>query len=443
MLKSLLLITMGLILSLNCMPTAAQHEMADVRLLLANEAWGESLEMIGAMIKHDRDNPQLWYLGAMAHRNLMRPDSSLIYLQKSAAIDPENTRTIIALAGAYAKMNQFSKAKELYAGLIERDSVKLEPYIHLASLHLNDHEPGKALEIYHRLSKRDPENYIYYKNIAICYKRLRNDPETIKFLKKAHERNEEDLSVNTMLAELYMITKNYREGLEIAERGLEIDRSNQELLFWSGFFNYALGLHLQAIVRLSHAENEGNESVRVIQYLGICYYLTDNYEKARDYLEKAVTFGLKDYKVFNYLGIIYRELDDLEASEYYFLNSLALLSPSVPAITNTYLQLIDTYKISGDNQKAVEAYMAALVYDEGNPYLHYGLAYILDTKLKKPDLALEYYLRFSEIVTMFLDRDTSDSGNTGDNSLNDLTTLLDHCNARIRRIKEEAFFRQE
>ena len=407
---------------------SAQNDMTDLRHLVANEAWEEALDMIHGLIKNDMNNPQLWYTGGLAHRNLMRPDSSLIYLQQSASLDPENERTAMALAAAYTRMNRFSLAKELYRKQIERDTVRLDPYIQLASLYRRDNEPSKALEIYRKLNKRDPDNYIYYKNIAMCHRQMRNDPATIRYLRKAHELNREDLSVNTLLAELYMITKNYKEGLEIAERGLEVDRNSLELLFWSGFFNYALGINLQAVVRLEHAKRSGNESLRVLQYLGISYYLTNNFEKARTYLEEAVSSGLRDYRVFNYLGNIYRIMEDFESSEYYFFNSLALLSPSVSNLTSTYVQLIDTYKLSGETDKIAETYRAALIYDEGNPYLHYGLAYTLDTQLQNHALALEHYIKFSEIVTKIQDSDE------------DFPTLLDHSNARIRRIKEDKFF---
>jgi tetratricopeptide (TPR) repeat protein len=406
----------------------ARSDMDGLRLLLSSEAWEEALGETHRLLKTGRDNAALWYSGGIAHRNLMRPDSALHYFQKASALDPGNYRMAMALASSYAGMHRFNRAKDLYTDLIRLDSLRLEPYVQLAALHLRDNEPRMALDIYIELSSRDPDNYIYYKSIATCYRRLRQDPETIRYLKMAHERNREDLSVNAMLAELYMITKNYRDGLEIAERGLEVDRNNQDLLFWSGFFNYTLGLYLQAIVRLEHAIKAGNESLRVIQFLGVSYFLAGKYEEAREYLEDAVTSGLQDYRVFNYLGIIYREKGDYEISEYYFLNSLALLSPSVRSITETWLHLVETHKSAGDTGKMIEAYQSALVYDADNPYLHYGLAYTLDTRMRDSEMALVHYLRFSEIAQPIIDSDK------------DLPSLLDHSAARIRRIREDLFF---
>jgi tetratricopeptide (TPR) repeat protein len=409
-------------------PLRARSDMEGLRLLLSSEAWEEALGETHRLLKAGRNDAALWYSGGIAHRNLMRPDSALYYFQRASVLEPGNYRMAMALASSYAGMHRFNQAKEIYAGLIRLDSLRPEPFIQLASLHLRDNEPRMALNIYLELSNRDPDNYIYYKSIATCYRRLRQDPETIRYLKMAHKRNREDLSVNSMLAELYMITKNYRDGLEIAELGLEVDRNNLDLLFWSGFFNYALGLHRQAIVRLEHAIRAGNESLRVIQFLGICYYLTGQFEEAREHLEDAITSGLQDYRVFNYLGIIYREMGDYEISEYYFLNSLALLSPPVNSITDTWLQLVETHKSAGDTGKMVEAYQSALIYDGDNPYLHYGLAYTLDTRLKDTEMALVHYLRFSEIAASIIESDK------------DLPSLLDHSAARIRRIREDIFY---
>jgi tetratricopeptide (TPR) repeat protein len=412
-------------------PLRARSDMENLRLLLSSEAWEDALGETHRLLNTGRNNAALWYSGGIAHRNLMRPDSALYYFQRASALEPGNYRMAMALASSYAGMNRFNTAKEIYAGLIRLDSLRLEPFLQLASLHMRDNEPRMALKIYLELSGRDPDNYIYYKSIGTCYRRLRQDPEAIRYLKMAHNRNSDDLSVNTLLAELYMISKNYRDGLEIAERGLEIDRNNQDLLFWSGFFNYTLGLHRQAIVRLEHAIRAGNESLRVIQFLGICYYLTGQFEEAREHLEDAITSGLQDYRVFNYLGIIYREMGDYEISEYYFFNSLALLSPPVNSITDTWLQLVETHKSAGDTGKMVEAYRSALIFDGDNPYLHYGLAYTLDTRIRNTELALVHYLRFSEIAASKIESDK------------DLPSLLDHSAARIRRIREDIFFEKK
>lgn len=410
---------------------SGQADMATLKVLLANESNDEALSVFRELIKADSVNAELYYLGAMAQRRFMRQDSSLILLQKAAYIEPEDERILNALAHAYTEMRQFTRAEEIYSNLILIDSVNLSPHIKLAELYLRTSRPGVALDKYYYLHEREPDNYSFVKSIALCYRHIGNDLKAVSYYKKAHEMNPDDLSVNIALAGLFLKMKNYRDGLEIAEQGLEVDRQNNELLYWSGLFNYTLGLHHQAINRLDLAEKNGNESVMVKQYLGICYFRTGNLEKAREYLETAILFNVNNYTLYNFLGIIYREMDDFEISEKYFNNSLAVLAPPVSALTETYLNLVETYKLAGKKEKAVEAYRSALEYDKDNPYLHYGLAYTLDNNLDQSTKALDHYIRFSELAVKLIDTDQ------------ELPSLIDYSNSRIRSIKEDIFFNRQ
>ena len=406
----------------------AQDDMASLKLLLANESNDEAIALFYRLVKNDKDNSELLFLGAMTHRRLMRQDSSLLYLQKAATLNPEDEKILTALAGAYTDMNRYTNAKEILEDLIKKDSTKLAPHIQLAALYLRDNQPRVALDIYYYLHGREPSNYNYLKSIAMCYRRSGNDMKAVNYYKKAHELAPSDLSINIALAGLYLKMKNYEEGLVISERGLKVDNKNNEMLFWNGFFNYATGNYKEALSKLLRSEQLGNESANIIQYIGICYYLLGNHAMARDYLEKTVSLNVNSFRIYNYLGIIYREMKDFQISERYFNNSLAVLSPPVRELTETYQHLVETHKQAGEMEKAADAYRAALVYDSDNPYLYYGLAYTLDNHLSDKASALEAYLRFSEIA----------SGIKVDDK--DLSTFLDHSNTRIRRIREEKFF---
>lgn len=405
-----------------------QSAITNIKLLLDNESNEEVLAMFHEMVKNEEENAELWYLGGTAQRRMMRQDSALFYYRKASIIDPDDERIATALAAAYTAMRQFTPAKEIYRGLISRDSTRTGPFIQLAQLHSRDSEAGKALEIYEWLHEREPDNYNFIKNIAASYRQLRNDPAAVRYYRMAHEMNPEDISVNIALSELHYKMQNYREGLEIAERGLEVDRLSQDLLFWAGFFNYALGMHQQAIVRLKNAEQAGNTSIHVSQYLGICYYLTGDYDKAREYLELVVTFGVNDARLYTYLGIIYRKMGNAEMSEYYFLNALSVLTPPAGSLTETYQHLIETYKLEDNRKKITDAYKSAIIYDADNPYLYYGLAYTLDNHQNNEAEALEYYLKFSDLALKSAITDV------------ELSTLLDYANSRIRRIRENRFF---
>jgi tetratricopeptide (TPR) repeat protein len=405
----------------------AQEYLYDIRLSIVNEAYEEALELFNEKIKTDNTNAELWYLGGMAYNKMMRPDSSLTFFQRAVALNPEDEKMGTALASVYINMQQFTRAKEIYIDMIARDSTRLSPYIQLGSLLLRNREPENALDIYMKLLDREPDNFSFMKSIATCYRSMGNDMSAVAWYKKANEQYKEDLSVNIALAALYLKMKNYKEGLEIAERGLEIERTNKDLLFWSGFFNYTLGYYHQAITRLLLAEKSGNESVNVKKYLGICYYLTKNYDSALHYLE-MIAMDAQDHRIFIYLGIIYRIKEDPLLSEAYFYNSLAVLEPAVDLITETYLHLIDTYKMTNANEKIAEAYKSALVFDNENLFLNYGLAYTYDHYLGNKNDALEYYQRFSQLA----DQQQINHG--------DLPTLLDHSQARMKRIREDLFF---
>ena len=406
----------------------AQPGITDIKLLIANKSNEGALHLLHELLPGDSDNPELWYLGGIAHKGMMRQDSALVYFSHAASLDSTDHTIAAALASVYSSLRQSTKSREIYRNMIRRDSTRLMPYIQLAALHMRDHEPRAALDIYLLLHSKEPDNQGFVKSIADCYRRSGNDMEAVKYFRKANAMNRADLSVNLALANLYSKMKNYRAGLEIAEEGLELDRKHAQLLFWSGFFNYAIGLHSQAIVRLQLARENGNESIFVDRYLGICYYRTNQFEKARYHLEIAIQSDANDYRLYNYLGLIYRQLKDYEMSERFFYNALACLQPDIQSITNTYLHLIENFRMTDSFDKMAAAYISALIYDEDNPDLHYGIAYTLDNYLDEPGKALIYYTRFTEIVSANAD------------NVNEMQMLLNHAEARIRRIKEDAFF---
>lgn len=407
--------------------TSAQETIPEIRLLLVNEEYDQALKQFNKSVSLNIENAELWYLGGMAYSKLMRQDSSLVCFQKAASLEPEDDRIANALATVYMNMKQYTSAKNIYLEMIARDSTKFAPHISLATLYQKNSETRKALEVYLMLHEREPGNYSFMKSIAMCHMILRNDPAAVTWYVRAHEQYNGDLSINVALSQLYMKMKNFKDGLEIAERGLEVDRLNQELLFWSGVFNYATGFYQQAIVRLHNAERSGNDSPNVKRYLGICYYLTENYEKAREYLE-MIAMDAEDYRIFNYLGIIYRTMDDHEISEKYFFNSLGVLEPCVDCLTETYLNLIDTYKATNNNVRIKESYESALVLDSENPFLYYGLAYTFDHYLKQKEAAVTNYQKFLDIA----------SGNRDKHS--DLPSLIDYSATRVKSLKEDIFF---
>lgn len=406
----------------------AQQGITDIKLLIANKSNEEALDLFREMLPSDSDNPELWYLGGIAHKGMMRQDSALVYFSHAASLDSTDHTIATALASVYSLLRQSTKAREIYRNMIRRDSTRLMPYIQLAALHMRDHEPRAALDIYLLLHSKEPDNQGFVKSIADCYRRSGNDMEAVKYFRKANAMNKADLSVNLALANLYSKMKNYRAGLEIAGEGLEVDSKHAQLLFWSGFFNYAIGLHGQAIVRLQLARENGNESILVHRYLGICYYRTNQFEKARNHLEIVIKIDVNDYRIYNFLGLIYRQLKDYEISERFFNNVLACLQPDIQSITDTYLHLVDNHRLTESFDKMAAAYISALVYDDNNPDLHYGLAYTLDNYLDDPEKALISYTRFTEIVSVNAD------------NVNEMQMLLDHAEARIRRIKEDIFF---
>ncbi|TVR69930.1 MAG: hypothetical protein EA408_12030 [Marinilabiliales bacterium] len=427
--RSILFSLVMLAIPYNLQP-AVMHsgDIPSVRALIAGESYDEALSIIYSMQKTDYNDKDLWYLGGIAHNRMMRQDSALYYLTRAQGLDSTDRQIAGALASVYASLRQSARAREIYAEMIRQDSTLLMPYIQMAAIHMRDNEPRAALEIYLQLHAMEPGNPGFVKSIADCYRRSGNELQAVRYYRRAHSMNNSDLSINLALASLFARMKDFQGGLDIAEAGLSVDGSHAELLFWSGFFNYALGRYSSAIIRLNQAEENGNESIMVYQYLGISHYLMKNYEKARDYLEQVITANVNDHRLYTYLGRIYMQLKDYEISEIYFLNALEVLKPDTKSIIDTYLNLVDSYRLEGSWEKMADAYNSAMHHDGNNPYLHYGLAYTFDNHLDRHDDALEFYSMFIEIVSAF-----ADPGN-------ELLSLMDYAQARVKRIREEQFF---
>ena len=106
-----------------------------------------------------------------------------------------------------------------------------------------------------------------------------------------------------------------------------------------------------------------------------------------------------------------------------FMQGIFLTLPVQPGITDIKLMIADK-----SNEEALHLFRELLPGDSDNPDLHYGLAYTLDNYLDDPEKALISYTRFIKIASENAD------------NVNEMQVLLNHAEARIRRIKEDAFF---
>lgn len=120
-------------------------------------------------------------------------------------VDSENYYAKFSLAVAYQKINQNSKAKEIYQELLSKDLENEKQIISNLLSILIDESPNEAIYFLTRLATQNPNSPYIVAQLALAHERVGNYQEAINFIKKAIFIDDENLEYVYNLAVLYDI----------------------------------------------------------------------------------------------------------------------------------------------------------------------------------------------------------------------------------------------
>ena len=333
------------------------------------------------------------------------------------------------------KLYRAEEAAEALAGVLHLDQFNMELLGNLAESHMQAGNTMDAFRIYGILGQMQADNpyfnicqaRILYREkkygdcLSTCRTIIARDsiPEIISMAGDAYKNlgqadsalacynqvlrmKPEHVATMSKKADVLLGMKQYPPVIEMSRTYLQKDPDNMTMLPI-----YGLALHLQGSYPLSAEVFEkqrdlGDDSYAVHYYIGLNFYMLNNWPHAIPELEKAYQIDSSDVTLVYQLAhakshISHAGAKELNAeSERLYSKALDMLKPSPAMMHNIYGSMAMARHMSERFEDAIRYYELSYQYNPKNISALSSIGYCYE-KLKNYRKALEYYERYMKV----------------------------------------------
>ena len=282
---------------------------------------------------------------------------------------------------AYAEVEKLIKAYPQEIGYL----------ILLGDIYLNDNKDDKALEMYDRAEKMEPDNGYLLVSKANYYNRKGDKEKYLDEIRKALSNKKIDVETKVKiltdyLSDLLQKKENLGQAYQLFSE--LVDMHPQEESIYSLYAEFLLsqkkykeaGEQLQVAVDLAP-----NNKQYWLQLMGVNMQLGE-LDEVITVGEKALTYIPDAAEIYMYMGSGYAMQKDYDKAIDILKRGISHLDENNNALVSDYYgQLGDSYYLSGDKDKAFEAFENALLHNPKNTGVLNNYSYFL--ALDKRDLS--------------------------------------------------------
>ena len=264
------------------------------------------------------------YLGAIAINQ--KKDSLAINDFKAATkLASWNVETWVRLGGLYFDNKKYEDATKVMTEAIksfpEDFRVNLILGLSLAqSNHNSEAKPylKKAVEL-------NPKDITALSAYGYTLSQLKENTEAVKYLNKALEISPNDVNLLGTLGLIYDGEKDWVKCDSIYEKALEIDSSNALI---NNNYAYSLserGIKLEKAIKMAKIALKAEPAnSSYLDTMGWIYFKMNNYNKAKEYVEKSIKINNKNSDVYEHLGDIESKMGNKKGARQAWQKALEL-----------------------------------------------------------------------------------------------------------------------
>jgi tetratricopeptide (TPR) repeat protein len=311
-------------------------------------------------------------------------------------------------------------------------------------LRLKKYDEAGAL--YKKLLKVYPENYLFNKNLGICFYHMNMERQAARHLITAWNNNKRDLSLPVSIANAWARLKLPGKAMIALKDGLIEDSTNIPVLKTAGSISYSMGNDQSAADYFQKAYNYGDTSEFVYKYLGISYFNLSRFEEAIPFLRGYYSYDSLNTEATYYLGLALASWHYKEEGINMLQKTIDLSYPDPVFISSLYTGMAIAKADINHRDEAIDYYFKAIELDPGNTTSYIEVARLYDGKARiekdssAVKRALEYYERFLALEQKRLEVIMEQTGLEADKIS---IPGYDYAKRRVKEIREELFFRGE
>lgn len=387
---------------------SAQYKVDELNLLILKNKYQEALNLSQELIAESPDNAKYYYSKALVCKLMYKYSQAIKSIQKAIELDAVNTDYLAEYAFLLQKTEKNTKAIVVFEQVIKLNPYHLNVGVTLSSIYLKERKYEKAENILLDLYSQDTLNGFLARKIGINGYLQGNSKKAKKWLQRAIELDSTDINAYKYLFSVYAAKEEFELAFQIMDKAKSIDPNNKALYIMAGDAHVMRNHNYRAIPEYLKAFDLDSEDEDVPRKLGLCYYKTKNYEKAKHYLLIADKLSMH-MEVYKYLGIIYKMYNEPESSNSYYTKALDILKPDNNTIFDIYIDVAENHVFLEKHKEAINWYKKALnleldgvwsIADKNKALV--DLASVYSDKLDNKKMAIEYLTEVKENKFVFV-----------------------------------------
>ena len=248
-------------------------------------------------------------------------EASISILIQLSMMNPKSVNILKKLASIYILTGQISKAKEIYERIIKHGGTDFMPYYELSMLCIKTGDTDRAENMLKKVCKLKPDFAKAHKDLAVIYLNKRLFDYAKDEFEKAYEIASDDFSIVIEYANYFHATSDFEKADEMYQKALELKPEDANALAFSALNKTHLKQIDAALEQIVSAIKKSPASAFLFFIAGRIYFLSDDFERAKDYLIKS--FEMEQMpETQNLLALCYFNLKDFKQAKTIFNNML-------------------------------------------------------------------------------------------------------------------------
>jgi tetratricopeptide (TPR) repeat protein len=309
--------------------------------------------------------------------------------------NPNNLEALFNLGYIYYKEEEFEKSEEYLKRIVEINPEYKKNIVYecLGDIYMNEYNlPKRALE-YFSVSESVEENELLFVKMGLCHEILCDNESALKYYMKAHDKNDDFVNPIFHIGCIYDKMNN-PEAIKWLEIAYEREKENVDYLQKYGDMlvqrddEYHIS---KGILILEKGIEFFTGNIEIMSSLAKGYEKQGKLKEAIQILEKAKNneeFYNNRIKVFQ-LASYYEKAKELSKAIEFFKKVLSLDKRNVEALTHIGF----IYRSIKDNVKAFKCFKQILSIEPNNFLAFYGLARIYQSLDNHDKEAIRLYKR--------------------------------------------------
>jgi len=444
--KSVKTLSLIVIILFATFKSGAQSKNDSIDYYILTRSYEKAAKLSNSLLSSSPENPDLMISYGISMQAMQEYEIALNAYKSALRQDSTIKAALYRMAECYEALGDKKEAIKTYDSILSADSSDIYSMQHKARLLISLRNFENALILYKKLLIHAPGNYIFNKNAGLCYYRLQEESKAADHLAKAWSLNKRDLSLPVSIANAYNRLKLPSDALYFLEEGLEYDSLNIPILKTAASIKYAMSNFEDAAAYLEKAYQQGDTSLFTNKYLGLSLFNLSRYEEAIPRLRDFYLFDTLNTEATYYLGLALTGWHMKDEGINYLQLTIDMSYPQPEFIGTIYAAMATAKADINQRAKAIEYYKKAITLDPRAPSYYLETGKLYDAKAKIENVpghykkALEYYESFLETRQPYIEQIMSERGLRADQIS---SPGMDYARGRIKKIKEELFFRGE